>query len=228
MENYSYIGEVHVAKVSEYFKYNITYPVLKLYKKCAHHECFKQEIIDKINYTIYKDVMDFKNDVRKQSLEYKKLYENELSKQADKPLKYQYEVYVTYEVPYDKNNIISIVLTKYEFTGGAHGMTFVNAYNYNLLNGEILKLRDMFKDGVDYIELINDFIYSEISKEPEKYFSGKDGFKGISKDQPFYIDEEGIIIYFGLYEIAPYYVGIPKFKLKFSEFKDYLTEKNKF
>ena len=33
----------------------------------------------------------------------------------------------------------------------------------------------------------------------------------------------GIVIYFGLYEIAPYYVGIPKFKLKFDEFNKYLN-----
>ena len=37
------------------------------------------------------------------------------------------------------------------------------------------------------------------------------------------IDEDGIVIYFGLYEIAPYYIGIPKFKLKFDEFNKYLN-----
>ena len=222
MENYSYIGEVHQAKESEYFKYNLTYPVLILYLKCIYHSKFKQDIIDEINYEIYKDVIGFKNDIKKQAIEYKKLYENELSKQYDKPLKYQYQAYVTYEVHYDKNNIISIILTKYQFTGGAHGMTFLDAYHYNLLTGEKLKLEDMFKPGINYKKIVNDFIYSEIKKEPDIYFKGEDGFKGISDNQQFYIDEEGIVIYFGLYEIAPYSIGIPKFRLKSDEFKDSL------
>ena len=106
-------------------------------------------------------------------------------------------------------------MTKYEFTGGAHGMTYLDDYNYNLLTGDRLILKDMFKSGVNYDEIINNFIASEINNNPE--------IKGISENQPFYIDEDGIVIYFGLYEIAPYYVGIPKFKLKFDEFSQYLN-----
>ena len=37
------------------------------------------------------------------------------------------------------------------------------------------------------------------------------------------IDDDGIVIYFGLYEIAPYYIGIPKFKMKFNRFSKYLN-----
>lgn len=225
MNNFSYIGEVQIIKESEFFKYNITYPVLRIYKQCIYHSKFKPEIIDSINSEIYNDVISFKNSIRKQSIEYKKLYENDLSKKEDDLLKYQYEAYVTYKVPYDKNNIISIILTKYQFTGGAHGMTFLDAFNYNLLDGEKLKLQDLFKKDIDYEKIINDFINYEISKNQDKYFKGEDGFKGIAKNQNFYLEEDGIVIYFSLYEIAPYYVGIPTFKLKYDEFKDYLNMK---
>ena len=102
-------------------------------------------------------------------------------------------------------------------------MTYLQTYNYNLLNGSKLTLKDMFKSGLDYEKIVNNFILQEISKEPELYFKGDEGFKGISKNQSFYIDNDGIVIYFGLYEIAPYYVGIPKFKLKFDEFSKYLN-----
>ena len=71
--------------------------------------------------------------------------------------------------------------------------------------------------------IVNNFIKEDINNKPENYFKGDEGFKGISENQPFYIDEDGIVIYFGLYEIAPYYIGIPKFKLKFDEFNKYLN-----
>ena len=63
-------------------------------------------------------------------------------------------------------------------------------------------------------------------------FSLKEIFKDVEEDIVYasnngnyitYKDEDGIVIYFGLYEIAPYYIGIPKFKLKFDEFNKYLN-----
>jgi len=213
-ENYSYVEQVNICKNSEFFKYNITYPVLKLYDK---------QIITNINNEIYENVISFKNNIKKQAIQYKKLYNEKLLNDDKNYIKYQYEVYINNEVTYHRNNIISIVMTKYEFTGGAHGMTYLETYNYNLLNGNKLTLKDMFKIGLDYKKIVNNFILQEINNEPEFYFKGDEGFKGISENQTFYIDDDGIVIYFGLYEIAPYYLGIPKFKLKFDEFSKYLN-----
>ena len=223
--NHSYVAQVNICKSNDFFKYNITYPVLKLYDKSVYNDIYDKHIIININNEIYEDVMEFKNSVKKQAIAYKKLYKlytEKLSKSEEDYVKYQYEVYINNEVTYDKNNIISIVMTKYEFTGGAHGMTYLDAYNYNLLTGDRLILKDMFKQGVNYEEIVNNFIMEEINNNPEIYLKGDDAFKGISENQDFYIDEDGIVIYFGLYEIAPYYVGIPKFKLKFDEFNKYL------
>ena len=134
-----------------------------------------------------------------------------------------YELVNEYTITYNHNYFISLYTDTYEFTGGAHGMTYLDTYNYNLLTGDKLTLKDMFKPGVDYKEIVNNFITEEINNNPEIYFKGDEGFKRISENQSFYIDEDGIVIYFGLYEIAPYYVGIPKFKLKFDEFNKYLN-----
>ncbi|WP_122638857.1 RsiV family protein [Romboutsia sp. Marseille-P6047] len=81
----------------------------------------------------------------------------------------------------------------------------------------------MFKKDVDYKKVINDYINSEINKNKELYFTGKEGFNGISDNQDFYIEDDGIVIYFQVYDIAPYYVGIPKFKIDNNQFKKYLN-----
>ena len=221
--NHSYIAQVNICKNSEFFKYNITYPVLKLSDKYVYNHIYDRQIIININNEICEDIMKFKNNVKKKAMLYKKIYTEKLLKSDEKNyVKYQYEVYINNEVAYERNNIISIVMTKYEFTGGAHGMTYLDTYNYNLLTGDRLTLENMFKPNVDYKEIVNKFITEEINNNPEIYFKGDEGFKGISENQDFYIDGDGIVIYFGLYEIAPYYVGIPKFKLKFDEFNKYL------
>ena len=221
--NHSYVGQVNIYKTSEFFKYNITYPVLKLYDKNVYHDIYDRYVIININNEICEEVMAFKNNIKKQAIAYEKMYTENLSKSNEEYIKYQYEVYINDEVTYDRNNIMSIAITKYQFTGGAHGMTYLDTYNYNLLNGDRLTLEHMFKSGVDYKEIVNKFITEEINDNPEEYFKGDERFKGIGENQPFYIDEDGIVVYFGLYEIAPYYVGMPKFKLKFDEFDKYLN-----
>ncbi len=221
--NHSYVGQVNIYKTSEFFKYNITYPVLKLYDKNVYHDIYDRYVIININNEICEEVMAFKNNIKKQAIAYEKMYTENLSKSNEEYIKYQYEVYINDEVTYDRNNIMSIAITKYQFTGGAHGMTYLDTYNYNLLNGDRLTLENMFKPGVDYKEIVNKFITEEINDNPEEYFKGDERFKGIGENQPFYIDEDGIVVYFGLYEIAPYYVGMPKFKLKFDEFDKYLN-----
>ena len=60
-------------------------------------------------------------------------------------------------------------------------------------------------------DVLNKEINRQISKDPDRYFPGKDGFNGISDNQTFYIKNGNIVVYFGLYEIAPYASGISEF-----------------
>lgn len=211
-----------IEEESEFFKSDISYPVLKVKKTYINKEDYNKKIVDDINKKISTDVIDFRDRIKEESQKYKKQYEEVYSKLSEDYVKYQYEAYANYKVAYNKNNYLSIPIKTYEFTGGAHGMTYLKTYNYDLLTGKELTLKEMFKNGVDYKEVVNDFISKEISKNPNMYFEGKEGFKGISDKQEFYIDEDGLVIYFQLYDIAPYYVGIPEFKMTWAEFGKYL------
>lgn len=215
------IATENIDEESEFFKSNISYPILKIKNTYINKEGYNKEIIENINKQISTDILNFKERIKNESEKYKKQYEELYSKQNNDYVKYQYEAYSNYKVAYNKNNYLSIPIKTYEFTGGAHGMTYLKSYNYDLLTGKEFKLKDMFKKDVDYKKIANDFINAQISKNPNMYFEGKDGFKGISDNQEFYIDEDGVVIYFQLYDIAPYYVGIPEFKMTWSEFGKY-------
>lgn len=217
-----YILKQEFQRETEFFKYDIKYPILLPILNYYCTSYYNLDVINNINNTIYSDVKNLKDKVKNKSKEYKKEYYQIVLSESNKDyVKYQYELYIDYKLTYNKNNVISIPMNVYEFTGGAHGMTYLNSYNYNLINGKKLKLSDIFKENIDYKKIIDNYIKYVIKKNPDIYFQGNDGFKGIKEEQSFYIEDDGIVIYFDLYEIAPYYVGIPKFKIKYDEFIKY-------
>ncbi|WP_051652445.1 DUF3298 and DUF4163 domain-containing protein [Clostridium algidicarnis] len=163
----------------------------------------KEDIALKINKEIEDYTMSFKNKVEKGAAEYKK--------QCDKSGQ-DFNIQVAqsdYKVTYNSDDILSIVIEYYEYTGGAHGMTYKINFNYYIDTGERIKLSSLFKDGFNYKEHVDKAIKEAMDKKPEVYFEDK--FQGINDDTNFYITKEGIAIYFPLYEIAPYSTGIPEF-----------------
>lgn len=206
---------------TEFLKSNVSYPILKIKKEYLDNSEYDKNIIEDINKKISSYILDFTDRIKKESEQYKKQYEDVYSKLDEGYVKYQYEAYSNYEVSYNKNNYLSIPIKTYEFTGGAHGMTYLKSYNYDLSNGKEILFKDLFKEDVDYKKIVDEFIMSQISKNPNMYFESQEGFKGIGDNQEFYIDDDGIVIYFQLYDIAPYYVGIPEFKMTWEEYGKY-------
>lgn len=163
----------------------------------------KEDIALKINKEIEDYTMAFKNKVEKGAAEYKK--------QCDKSGQ-DFNIQVAqsdYKVTYNSDDILSIVIEYYEYNGGAHGMTYKINFNYYIDTGERIKLSSLFKEGFNYKEHVDKAIKEAMDKTPEVYFEDK--FQGINDDTSFYITKEGIVIYFPLYEIAPYSTGIPEF-----------------
>ena len=113
----------------------------------------------------------------------------------------------------NNDNILSFYIDYYQFSGGAHGITTRNTYNIDTKTGNKLTLKDLFKEGFDYKNYINEEIRKQINKHPEYYFTGKEGFNGIKEDQSFYIKDNKLIIHFPYYEIAPYATGMPEFEI---------------
>lgn len=209
---------------NKFFKADIKYPYLKIKSNYNKKDDTQTKIIQNINSTISNTLTTAKDKIEKDSEEYKKSYEADSNK--DNTIKYQYEAIYNYKIAYNKNNILSIPLTMYEFTGGAHGLTNIKSFNYDLVKEKELKLEDLFKANSNYKEVINNHIKEEISKQPENYFQGQDGFSSIKDNQDFYISDEGIVIYFSLYDIAPYSSGIPMFTITWDEIIDYLENPN--
>lgn len=169
------------------------------------------EVQKKINDKIQNTIMATKDSIEKMAIE-----DGELNKKTGYDVR-QYNVTSQYDITYIEGNILSVVLTIYQYTGGAHGSSNKIAYNFDLNTGNYGVLNDFFGNNLSYRSIILDKIKSEMIKEPGKYFSDSiKNLNGIPYNQNFYMDKDGVIVYFGEYEIAPYASGIPEFKIPYS------------
>ncbi|AQS08273.1 anti-sigma-V factor RsiV [Clostridium saccharobutylicum] len=167
--------------------------------------------INLINSIINKNILPKANEAEEIAKQYFDINVQE------KP-RFPYEVYSTYNITSDKNSFVSFYDDYYEYLGGAHGLTTRTSYTIDKNKEELLNLKDLFASGYNYADIINNEIREQIKKNPQDYFDSGSEFKGIGENQSFYIDDDNLVIYYQLYEIAPYVKGIPEFKIPLSTF----------
>lgn len=129
-----------------------------------------------------------------------------------------YEAMVTYKVTYNANGIVSLYFDRYLFTGGAHGTTKRYSDTWDLKTGRRLKLKDFYPEGTDCKARLLAEIALQISRAPDQFF--EDYHKLLQESfnaADFYMTDEGIVIYFQQYDIAPYSSGIPQFLIPFGQ-----------
>lgn len=198
----------------EYFSYNLQYPTLYSFKNTYFN--VDPNILNNLSSTIKEDVYTFKNGLAEEEKE-----ANSSAAQNALPKK-NYRVITNYAITFNKNHILSTILNLMGFPG-EFGPRYnqINNYNFDLLTGNRIYLEDIFKPGVDYIKLVSDYINYKINQNKSLYY--EDEPVEIPSDQAFYLTDDGIVIYFELDEIAPEEFGIPKFKISFEKFSQYIN-----
>jgi hypothetical protein len=148
----------------------------------------------------------------------KQAVEEDAKRQAEACKKYeitfkQLQLSMNYEVK-NNNDILSFVVTTYIYSGGANGNIRVDTYNIDLKEQKNIYLSDLFREGSDFKNIVNNEITNQIkvqSEKGEQFFKDDMGFKSISDAQNFYIKDDNLVILFQKYEIAPGVKGIPEF-----------------
>jgi hypothetical protein len=131
------------------------------------------------------------------------------------------EITAYYEIKTNERNVLSLSLINYAFSGGAHGMTLVKSLTFDIDTGKEYELSELFKEGSNYQQILSEIIKKQI-EERELPLLGE--FEGISPNQAYYIADKSLVIYFALYEISPYYVGLPHFPISIYEIEDIIAE----
>ena len=133
---------------------------------------------------------------------------------------WNYKVYSNYDITFNKNQVISLILSLTALDNNNPQYNDLYNYNIDLLTGNQILLKDIFRPNVDYLKLVSDFVNFKINQNPTFYYP--DASVDIPEDQSFYLTDQGIVIYFGLDEISPAANDIPKFLMEFSNFESYI------
>ncbi len=165
-----------------------------------------QVLEEEINARFMQKAEDFRREIIEPYAEYKASME-----QYGGPV-HPFQVFVDYDVHYNLNGLLSISVSYYGFQGGAHGFTVRETLNLDVNTGKVLTLGDFFGQDENYKDIVSRKILEQIAASPEMYFEeAPDTVAKITGDQPFYIGDGQIVIYFAQYEIAPYAAGMPEF-----------------
>ncbi len=169
-----------------------------------------------LNREITESIMSFYNEAKEQA----KSYYKDIPKPHDK-----FVANVDFDIKKNSDGILSILIKYYQYSGGAHGEYIHVAYNIDTRNNTFISLNDLFKPDVNYEGVISDEINKQINRiEEEEDIKGVYQFKGIKEEEKFYIQDDNLVIYFDLYEIAPYPAGIPSFPVNISIIDHILKE----
>ncbi len=132
-------------------------------------------------------------------------------------------------IAFNSDNVLSLEISEYIYTGGAHGNSSFSLFSFNLENGEKISLGDIFKG--DYKSKLNEVgekIFREhYQADPSQslYDQGFFGFeKGFALNNNFDLYKGGIKFQFNPYEAGAYVLGAPEVFIPWSEIRDIIRD----
>lgn len=128
-----------------------------------------------------------------------------------------YEAILDYHITYNKNCFLSLYSDNYQFTGGAHGSTLRSSHTFNLKTGNAVHLSTFFKGN--YQQTITEEIIKQadaiMAEDPVLFEDYKELIVENFNANNFYLTDNGVVIYYQQYEIAPYSTGIVEFLIPY-------------
>ena len=201
------ITEKIIKRTNQAIEVNLKIPVLKQVKNIAAQK--------KINKLLQTEANKFLKPLELEAAKYLA----DTKKNPDLHFN-KYSAYITYKVGFNKNDILSIPVRYYQYTGGANGLEVQVGYNFDLKTGKQLQLSDLFEKGFDYKKILSDEVLKQMNAHKEIYFEDSfKNFKQIDGKHPYYIANRNLVIFYGPFDIAPHAAGIPEFKIPFSKLK---------
>ncbi len=154
----------------------------------------------------------------------------------DRSLPLEFSASRTARVARIDSRMINLVFDSYEYTGGAHGFYADRAYVFDTETGERLKLEALAAEGEDLQAALISGMKELVKADPEYYeehlaedFVAESdydtAFSALLRDGAWYFNNEGLVIFSDLYELAPYAAGLTEFVLPYEKLQGVIDEK---
>lgn len=130
-----------------------------------------------------------------------------------------HELQMDIEVHYSSNDVVTLQSDYFEFAGGAHGRSGVHYWNYNPKTGKRLENEALFKD----IEGFTAFAKAQFIQThgPLDQFWFEEEVFMLPASMGF--SQEGMLLFYNVYEIAPYADGTFQLIVPWEEVEEYLN-----
>jgi len=132
-----------------------------------------------------------------------------------------YSYVSTFTVSTQTTTVISAYSATYQYTGGAHGMSTYGVFNFGMVGGRAkqLKLKDLFKAGVNPVPDISTAIIAKTMNNPAAEWVKSGEYSAVSAQQAeiFVITKTGLLFLFDQYILGPYSSGQFKVLVPYSE-----------
>jgi len=133
----------------------------------------------------------------------------------------QTDITAYYELKTNERGLLSLTLSNYAFSGGAHGITLLKALTFDVETGYNYELKQLFSPYSNYIKVLSDMIKVQIKEREIPLIVD---FNQIRPDQDYYLADKCLVVYFQQYELAPYAYGFPQFPISLYDLQDILAE----
>jgi len=195
--------------------------------------------IDEVNRLICGEVMDI---IRRYFSEVSLFSFEEQEENINAEYSVTQDLYINYNVEYISRNIVSVhfIITSFA-TGMAHPSHSIFTINIDMNKASIISLKEIFKDGSDYLNFLSSYcikeLITQLEKDGEIYYS-EEGLT-LKKDQSdllesgtapeennflnFCLNQDGIIILFDEYTLGPYSWGQRRVEIPYSKLLNILN-----
>jgi hypothetical protein len=125
------------------------------------------------------------------------------------------------EIFYNENQLLSLAISEYNYTGGAHGLLRSQCMSFDLRLKKRIRLDDVFKSQY------RDELKVRLNEAARKKFRTNHLSDVLLVDEVevtdnFYLTRNGITFLYAPYEIAPFVMGEPTLFLPFRGLKSIL------
>lgn len=151
-------------------------------------------------------------------------FESLLAESPDYP--FAWEIEVDGEVIHHTPKLVTVALSAYSYTGGAHPNSAVDLLNFDARTGRKLVIKDLFTDQQKVKTIVeNKFrevreIEAGVSMNDAGFFWGEP----FALPQNFALRKDGIYFYYNPYEAAAYALGPTDFTIPYTAFEGLLRE----
>ena len=138
---------------------------------------------------------------------------------------------ISYEIALARDDFVSVLLiVSSYYQGAAHPNGYSEAVNFDLKNGKVLKLADLFKPGTKYLQALSTYCVADLKKQSKAKGDMLDDSSISSGAAPalknyhsWTIKKQGLGVEFDAYQVGPYAAGAQSVVVPYSAIKDLIN-----